>query len=158
MNSSNGLLSGRSVKVLQKFEDDYLVEVFRPWNCDEQKLTDTDTVLFRFKTRAALAGRDSSKQEKPRSWEAFFDFESVWQGSTNRLACNNICWLADPLIPVNSCVKQSLLQAIMNVLIVLGGFKTSCTPLQPSWTSACTFRPLQHMLRSENNPPFIETV
>lgn len=123
MNSSNGLLSGRSVKVLQKFEDDYLVEVFHPWNCDEQKLADTDTVLFRFKTRVALAGRDSSRQEKPRSWEAFLDFEGVWQGSTNRLACDNICWSANPLISVNSCVKRSLLQAIMDVLIVLGGLK-----------------------------------
>lgn len=94
-------LSDRSVKLLQDCGEDYLLEVFRPWDCNEQRWADIDTFQFRFEAQDILVGRNSHQDEGSRQWEAFAGFSGVHQGSTVGLAEEGICWLVD-----NSLIEE----------------------------------------------------
>ena len=95
MNSKNTILSERSAKVLQNLCEDYLIEVFRPWDCHEQEWADVDTFQFRFETQDLLVGRDPNQENADRRWEVLTGFEGIHQGSTEGLIGDCICWLVD---------------------------------------------------------------
>lgn len=51
------------IDALQKFDDDYLADVLRPWDCYEQKWTKDSPMLFRFEHNDLLIWTSSDKLE-----------------------------------------------------------------------------------------------
>lgn len=85
------LLSEQSLRFLKNRGEDYLLEVFRLWDCYGQKWVDEDTMQLRFETADLLVGRDPSQEAGRRNWEALTGIEGVQQGSSVGLVSEGAC-------------------------------------------------------------------
>lgn len=111
-------LSDRSVKLLEARGADYLIEVFRPWDPQEQRWVDEDTFQFRFEAEDLLIGRDPNQNIANRHWEVLPGFEGVHQGSSEGLFDDCCCWLVDEALVEEPGQFGSYITLIRNVLDV----------------------------------------
>ena len=116
MDSRNTSLSERSIKALQNLSEDYLVEVFRPWDCHEQEWADADTFQFRFETQDLFVSRDPDQKNADRQWEVLTGLEGVHQESTEGLIGDYICCLVDEDLVVSLGVYGDVTKLTMDIL------------------------------------------
>lgn len=126
MSVNETLLSERSIQVLQNRGEDYLLEVFRPWDTQEQRWADSDTLQLRYETQDLLIGRDPDQSSENRQWEAFSGIEGVHQGSTDGLVGDCVCWLVDHMLVEEPGIHGSVFALAQQVLthFVSGGHET----------------------------------
>lgn len=121
MVSEETLLSDRSIKMLESRGEDYLVEVFRPWNFYEREWADPDTLQIRFEREDLLVGRDPDKGRDDRKWEVLTGFEGVHQGATTGLADDNVCWLVDQSLVEEAGIFGRVMDLTKHVLDAIEG-------------------------------------
>ena len=121
MVSEETLLSDRSMKALEARGEDYLIEVFRPWDFYERRWADADTLQIRFEREDLLVGRDPNPGTPGRKWEVLTGFEGVHQGATAGLADDNVCWLADQSLIEETGTFGRVVDLTKDVLGVIDG-------------------------------------
>ena len=114
-------LSDRSITVLRNRGEDYLLEVFRQWDCNEQEWVDTDTAQLRFETIDLLVSRDPNQKAESRKWQVVPGLESVHQSSTEWLVGDCVCWLVDDSLIEEPGVYGTVLDLTLDVLRTLDG-------------------------------------
>ena len=116
MSTEASPLSERSMKILEKRGEDYLLEVFRPWDSFEQRWVDTDTFQLRFETEDLLIGRDPTKDAEHAYWEVLPGINGVHQGSKEGLIGDCVCWLIDETLVDEPCILDNVLSLTLGVL------------------------------------------
>lgn len=109
-------LSERSFKILEKRGEDYLLEVFRPWDPFEQRWLDADMFQLRFEKEDLLFGRDPTKDAEHACWEVFPGINGVHQGSCEGLTGDCVCWLIDETLVDDPCILDNVLSLALGVL------------------------------------------
>lgn len=117
-------LSDRSIRVLKRRGEDYLLEVFRPWDCHEQKWTDADTIQLRFEKDDLLIGRDPNLDSELRQWEVLPGIKGVHQGSSEGLVGDCVCWLVDSALLDEIGVHGSIYVLTHTVLSALDSLRS----------------------------------
>lgn len=112
-------LQDRSATVLKNRGEDYLLEVFRPWDCHEQKWGDADMAQLRFETMDLLVGRDPNQGAESREWQVLSGFEGVHQGSREGLVGDCVCWLVDDSLFEEPGLHGNVIDLTMDVLQAL---------------------------------------
>lgn len=112
-------LSDRSATFLKNKGTDYLLEVFRPWDCYEQKWGNTNTAQLRFETSDLLVGRDPNQNARSRVWNVLSGYEGVHQGSSEGLAGECVCWLVDDSLVEEPGIHGHVIDLTLDVLQAL---------------------------------------
>ena len=109
------------MKALRNRGADYLIEVFRPWDCYEKQWADSDTLQLRFELEDLLIGRKPNQELGWRPWEVFAGLEGVYQGSTEGLIGDCVCWLVDESLIKEPGVYGRVVGLTLDVLKSLDG-------------------------------------